>query len=333
MFLYIAFLLGLVLLVVAFAAGYRLKAKRARRREKRLVQAALSSFDNVGLPRGESQNQEIDPRQRAWDAQVTLALLTTDSSLCRHIDVGGTSAERLALIEHTRKVWYNYGKKDPFFSVLTDDKFKLEAMTAEAEQEFYDSGAWDAETLFKACERNGLIPGVGGTIVDFGCGLGRIGEHLAKKFERYVGVDISRSHLNRAEARMSINGLRNVRFMLLSEYLDNLVPADVIFSFIVLQHNPPPIIAMLLDRLCSTLRPGGVAYFQVPTALFDYEFRLSDYLKAPPSHGGMEMHALPQHEVFKILERNRCFPSEVVPDGKAGSLGISTTFLARKAAS
>ena len=283
------------------------------------------------LRRWNSQKQETDPKKQAQEAQQTLARLTTDPSLCRRNDVGGTPEERLRLIEHTRKVWSIYGDKDPFFSVLTHDEFRIEAMTVEAEQKFYESGAWDAEMLFKACERNGLSPPLNGTIVDFGCGLGRVGEHLARRFENYVGVDISLSHLAMAKARFSTRGLRNARFMLLSDYLDHPVPADAFFSFIVLQHNPPPIIAMMLDKLCAMLRSGGIAYFQVPTALFDYEFQLTNYLQALPSHGMMEMHALPQHEVFKILDRNKCCPLEILADGKAGSLGMSTTFFACKA--
>jgi hypothetical protein len=47
----------------------------------------------------------------------------------------------------------------------------------------------------------------------------------------------------------------------------------------------------------------------------------------------MEMHALPQHEVFKILYQNQCCPLEVIPDGKAGPSGVSLTFLAYKVTS
>lgn len=259
-----------------------------------------------------------------------LAWLPTDPSLCGHVDVDGTAKERLALIEHTRGVWSDYGEKDPFFSVLTNDEFKMDSITVEGEKKFYQSGAEDAEEFFKACARNRISPPWNGTIVDFGCGLGRVGEHLARKFETYIGVDISPSHLARAKARFASVGSRDAHFMLLPDYLDHPMPADAYFSIIVLQHNPPPIIAMMLDKLCGMLRPGGIGYFQVPIALFDYEFHLTDYLQAPPSHGAMEMHPLPQHEVFRILHRNACYPLEVRQEDKVGPIGISMTFLVRK---
>ncbi len=265
-------------------------------------------------------------------ARETLARLATDPPSCGHIDVDGTPKERLDLIEHTRGVWSHYGKEDPFFSVLTHDEFRINSITAAGEQKFYQSGAGDADEFFKACVRNKISPPWNGTIVDFGCGPGRVGEHLAREFETYIGVDISPAHLARAKARFSSVGLRNARFMLLSDYLDHPMPADAFFSVIVLQHNPPPIIAMMLDKLCGMPRPGGIGYFQVPTALFDYEFHLANYLQAPPSHGAMEMHSLPQHEVFRILYHNECCPLEVHQDDKVGPIGISMTFLARKAA-
>jgi len=46
----------------------------------------------------------------------------------------------------------------------------------------------------------------------------------------------------------------------------------------VLQHNPPPLIAMILARLLAGLAPGGVAYFQVPVWLPGYRFRVADLL-------------------------------------------------------
>ena len=45
--------------------------------------------------------------------------------------------------------------------------------------------------------------------------------------------------------------------------LDTLPEFDLFFSMIVLQHNPPPLIALMLEKIAARLRPGGVAVFAV----------------------------------------------------------------------
>ena len=49
---------------------------------------------------------------------------------------------------------------------------------------------------------------------------------------------------------------------------------DVSYSIIVLQHNPPPVIAFIVEALIHSLNPGGVAFFQVPTYRRGYTFSL-----------------------------------------------------------
>ena len=98
----------------------------------------------------------------------------------------------------------------------------------------------------------------------------------------------------------------------------------------MLQHNPPPVIASILDKLLGRLRPGGIAFFQVPTFQPGYRFSVADYLADSESGKRMEMHVLPQPYVFQIGLRNDCEPVEVSPDSLTGSNFTSNTFLLRK---
>jgi SAM-dependent methyltransferase len=79
---------------------------------------------------------------------------------------------------------------------------------------------------------------------------------------------------------------------------------DLYYSFIVFQHNPPPIIARLIRQAVEGLAPGGVAVFQLPTFRWGYKFKLDDYMANPVE--GIEMHALPQRVVFDIVEDCDC---------------------------
>ena len=103
-----------------------------------------------------------------------------------------------------------------------------------------------------------------------------------------------------------------------------------------LYHNPPPLIKYLLSRLLRALRPGGVAYFQIPTYRKDYTFNLHDYLTKICEGGedDMEMHVMPQKDVFEVIYAENCHVLEVQPDNLANSLdNISNTFLVQKAKS
>jgi hypothetical protein len=106
---------------------------------------------------------------------------------------------------------------------------------------------------------------------------------------------------------------------------------DLFTSVIVLQHNPPPIIAMLLKGLLCKLRPGGIAYFQVPTYKHDYGFTVDKYLQDAAQTQGMEMHVIPQHVLFDLLRQCGCQLLECREDGWSGDSSIiSNTIFARK---
>jgi SAM-dependent methyltransferase len=106
---------------------------------------------------------------------------------------------------------------------------------------------------------------------------------------------------------------------------------DLFTSLIVLQHNPPPVIALLLERILRKLRPGGTAYFQVPTFIADYHFVVGEYLGQPNPMGRIEMHALPQRVLFDIIERCGCRLLEIREDDEAGGGPIvsNTIFLSK----
>jgi SAM-dependent methyltransferase len=104
---------------------------------------------------------------------------------------------------------------------------------------------------------------------------------------------------------------------------------DLWFSHIVLQHNPPPVIANVLRRMFSMLAPGGVAIFQVPTYSPGYRFNAEVYL-AEPRQKNIEMHCLPQPVVFKLAAQAGCIPLEVREDLAMGYPWISNIFVFRK---
>lgn len=144
---------------------------------------------------------------------------------------------------------------------------------------------------------------------------------------RYTGVDISPAHLRMAADHLRRLGRENVELMLLGDFLA--APErrwDRIVSYLVIQHNPPPVMRWLLLQLLRRLAPGGAALIQFPVHQFGYRFDLDAYLAAGGERG-TEMHALPMRHVFAAVAEAGCQVREVFPDGKTGPLGLSCSFL------
>jgi hypothetical protein len=128
-------------------------------------------------------------------------------------------------------------------------------------------------------------------------------------------------------------GAGNVRFALVEDADFGMTEAfDLWYSRIVLQHNPPPIMAMILRRAFAMLAAGGMAVFQVPTYALGYRFGVAPYLAGLGKGNDIEMHVLPQPVVFRLAREAGCEPLEVLEDLSAGpsSHWNSTVFVIQK---
>ncbi len=114
------------------------------------------------------------------------------------------------------------------------------------------------------------------------------------------------------------------------EQFDSLPEYDLFFSLIVLQHNPPPLMALILEKVLARLAPGGVAYFQTATHMTDYHFSVAAYLETPPMVGNAKVHCLPQHVLFELVQRAGCDILEIREDSSLGETTVSNRLLLRK---
>jgi SAM-dependent methyltransferase len=240
--------------------------------------------------------------------------------------------EQLArMLERTGRYWARIGKSEPWWSVLTQERFRA-ARIAETRGAFYQSGAVEAALLRSILERAGLSPAALPLCVEFGCGTGRVTVHLARLFARVIGCDISVPHLALAGRVAVQRGLGNIEWhrSTAEAPMPEALRWDVWFSRIVLQHNPPPVIAHLLRQAFAGLAPGGVAVFQVPTFRLGYSFSTADYLDNPAAPV-MEMHALPQRAVFALARQAGLEALEVLDDIQANpAQATSNIFVFRR---
>jgi 2-polyprenyl-3-methyl-5-hydroxy-6-metoxy-1,4-benzoquinol methylase len=196
------------------------------------------------------------------------------------------------------------------------------------EKEFFATGEHDMNRLCATIRRVGRDPVEFKVTHEYGCGLGRITNHLAERFERVIACDVSRPHLDLARARSDELGRVNIDYRLAElPELGMDERFDLWFTMIVLQHNPPPIMAMILRRALACLRPDGLAVFQIPTYSPYYGFHTEKYLESPVSQLGIEMHFLPQPILFKLIHESGCKILEIVEDGLVGDPKCSSNSL------
>ena len=253
-------------------------------------------------------------------APAALKLIVGGDEPPRTIETGGDAILMRRLFDHVNRSWHHLGETDPYWSVLTSPQYRGKPSDEDIER-FFASGAAEAKRVEAALARVGVTLNGRDTCIEYGCGLGRVTRHLAPHFAHMIGVDISAPHLKLARELADAAGISGIDWMHLDaiDRLAALPKADFIYSMIVLQHNPPPVIEKILLAFAHALKPGGIAFFQVPTYRSDYEFRLAEYLRDQVGRKEMEMHAFPQARVFEIFADAGAVPLSVVEDGATGN--------------
>jgi SAM-dependent methyltransferase len=225
----------------------------------------------------------------------------------------------------TDSAWEYFGNTDPYFSVLTWDEYKKEKISADSRKRFFESG--DAYIKFVLQIVHDYLdpafqPGKA-TVLDFGCGVGRLVIPLAKECKSVTGVDISDAMLSEAIKNCQEYGVSNVDFIKGDDKVTGFY--DFIHSFIVLQHIPPWRGEMILKRLIALLRNDGIGaihftyyrkesfagrlrYFIYRTIPFSLGFR--NLLKGRPfGEPIMQMNEYNLNNIIRILQESDCHHS------------------------
>lgn len=236
-----------------------------------------------------------------------------------------------AITAEIKKAWTHLGKSTPHFSVLTNASFLPENLERNIE-EFWASGAQELDSVMPVLERHGYGPTDGKVAVEYGCGVGRVTSALAKHFSEVHGYDISPEHLELARQRAQSIGAANAAFHECSvETLGRVEKCDFYYSRIVFQHNPPPIIHLLVQNALKALNPGGIAIFQVPVYSPGYQFGIDQWLSEDHALD-MQMHCLPQRHIFRLIQDEGCLLLELREDDSAGTQYLSNVFVVTKPA-
>jgi ubiquinone/menaquinone biosynthesis C-methylase UbiE len=166
-------------------------------------------------------------------------------------------------IKRLRRHWDALGRSDPLWANLTNDDKR--------------GGKWDADGFFLTGEHEiqEVMDHVGSLsmafehdrALDFGCGVGRLTQALATRFNDVWGVDIAPSMIEVANRYNRHPGTCHY-FLNDGSDLERFDDAsfDFIYSNIVLQHMQPKDQRRYLAELIRVLAPGGLFVFQLPSA-------------------------------------------------------------------
>lgn len=133
---------------------------------------------------------------------------------------------------------------------------KMHVSGTEDEAVFEASGAGTSAFLF---ENVGIEPD--DVVLEIGCGVGRVGKHLAPRCRRWIGADVSPNMLKFAAERL--RDFRNVEFVELSgndlrAIADSSI--DVVYCTVVFMHLEGWDRYSYVEEAFRVLRPGGKLY-------------------------------------------------------------------------
>jgi len=161
----------------------------------------------------------------------------------------------------TDKDWEKWGATDPYFGVLSSKHFRKENINDKSRQEFFLTGKDHVARVLDLISENfgekdeKLILR---SVLDFGCGVGRLAIPFARRAVKCVGVDVSPAMLSEAAINSMEAGVQNIEYVNssgdLSEIKDRF---SLVHSYLVLQHIPWNRGRKIIRQLAGKVEDGG----------------------------------------------------------------------------
>ena len=174
-------------------------------------------------------------------------------------------------LKKTDEDWENFGASDPYFAVVTHDKYHKENLDHDRKEDFFATGREHIASLMKQ-----LPPDMSRKrAFDFGCGVGRLAIPLGNYFDEVVGADVSPSMLREACVNRDQQQADNVSFVQSTDSLSEVQGSfDLVHTFIVLQHIPVARGNEIFKQLVNLIAPGGFGAIQMTYSKGTYAGRL-----------------------------------------------------------
>jgi SAM-dependent methyltransferase len=162
--------------------------------------------------------------------------------------------------------WRRFGDLDPYFGVISDDKYRKDRLDEHVRAEFFESGRLSVSQVLTLLAEYVPTDKPLRRVLDFGCGVGRLALAFANVAdEQVLGVDVSPGMLEETNRNAVRAGLTNVHTRLTDELGQEDVEFDLIHSQCVFQHIRPELGQPLLISLLRRVRSGGQVAVHVTT--------------------------------------------------------------------
>ena len=196
-------------------------------------------------------------------------------------------------VEAVGRDWQRLGSDDPPWAVYVAPGTRGGGWDVE---ELLRTGRTEVDAVLADLAARGLTHG-SRSVLDFGCGVGRLSNALARHFDHVIAVDVAPSMLERARALDRSGGridfLRNPHPDLRG------VPdacVDLAYSSLVLQHLPRAAALVYLRELVRVTRPDGLVVVQTAT-------------RPRPTPKGVAALVLPQRLLGWVQQRLLGYPA------------------------
>ena len=223
--------------------------------------------------------------------------------------------------------WESLARHDPLWAIVSAPEKRGNRWDAE---EFFATGVVEVQYCLDVLSDIKAVPGKGHAL-DFGAGVGRLTQALARHFDRVDGVDISPTML--AQAQSYNRHPDRVRYVLGESDRLPLPDAtyDLVLSKIVLQHMPPAMQQTYLREFLRVLVPGGYVIFQaVSKARHSNEGFFSTPVETPDGTATIDMNVFAREAVMQTVERAGGRILHAIPDPSAGSDYESLLYVATR---
>jgi len=156
--------------------------------------------------------------------------------------------------------WQRWGELDPYFGVITHERFRRENLDDATLAEFFETGRRHVRHVLHTCRRQFDRNFKPQRALDFGCGVGRLLVGLAEQVPAVVGLDVSEAMLTEARHNCDRHGHSRVELLRSDDELSQAGGEfDLIHSVIVFQHIDPTRGRRIAGRLIDLLAPSGIA--------------------------------------------------------------------------
>jgi ubiquinone/menaquinone biosynthesis C-methylase UbiE len=169
------------------------------------------------------------------------------------------------MITSTDRDWEAWGKKNPYFGVISSTRFLAENLDDKSLRDFFESGERQVEHVYDTIRAKISSDFHPNHVLDYGCGVGRLVISFAKNAKEVIGIDVSHGMLKEATENCKKFGADSVRLLHVDD-MGSLTNAsfDFVHSSLVLQHIPTTRGERILQKLIDLIVPGGVGAVDFP---------------------------------------------------------------------